>query len=41
MTRGFDWRGAKKVRIEVGAAQPSWGTTTDLSEVLNGSTAHP
>lgn len=38
---GFDWRSAESVQINVDGAQPGWGTTTQLADVIKDSVAHP
>lgn len=44
LPEGFDWRSQESLRISIYGGSHSyggWGSTTDLTEVIRGSTQHP
>lgn len=38
---GFDWRKAESLRLSVYGGIDGWGSYTDITEVVNGSSQHP
>ncbi|MCV7284326.1 hypothetical protein H7J87_03190 [Mycolicibacterium wolinskyi] len=37
---GFDWRSARSLRMVISASRDGWGSTSDLTQVVTGSTQH-
>jgi hypothetical protein len=40
LPEGFDWRGAKSVRITISGGSQGWGSSSTLAEVVRGSAEH-